>query len=250
MSDPWQPVGGAPPPPMPPPPGPPGPSGFPPPPPLSPAGGPPVWAPPGAPAPGFDGFAIAGFLCGLLFVIPLGIIFGIIALRRISTSRQRGRGLAIAGIVLACLYTGLIVIGLLLPDEAERDDSGTIVEGGDTEAFDLQVGDCFDDPAVDQEVQSVTAVPCAEPHDAEVYAEFELPDGDFPGETEVSEAGGQGCYDRFEEFAGIAPEASTLSVFYLQPTEDSWEGADDRQITCAVIDEAGPTTGSLEGAAR
>ena len=35
------------------------------------------------------------------------------------------------------------------------------------------------------DVESVPVVPCSEPHDAEVYAETELPEGDYPGDEAI-----------------------------------------------------------------
>jgi Domain of unknown function (DUF4190) len=47
----------------------------------------------------------------------LGLVFGIVALRQIARSGERGRGLAIAGIViggLALVYSVLVVVGLAI----------------------------------------------------------------------------------------------------------------------------------------
>ena len=263
MSDPWQPGGGQPPPPPPPPPpgggpvppvqpvppgyapppayGPPGvpgpppgamgPGGFP----MPPSG--PGWGPPTAAA-GFDGFAIAALVFGILPCVPLGIIFGIIALVRIGKSGQRGKGLAIAGIVLASVWGALMVIGVIFAED-EKD------------VFSLTVGDCFDDPPTGSELQTVETVECSGPHDAEVYAEFDsAEDGAYPGDGDMQAEAEQGCIERFEDFVGIAPETSELGIVYLHPTEDSWDGIDDRQITCVVTDPSGSNSGTLEGAAR
>jgi hypothetical protein len=57
-----------------------------------------------------DGFAIAGFVCS--FLIPLlGIIFSIIGLNRIKKNASlRGRGLAIAGIIISAVLMVLYVV--------------------------------------------------------------------------------------------------------------------------------------------
>lgn len=58
---------------------------------------------------GWNGFAIAGFVlsffCGLL-----GLIFSAIALSQLKTRPQRGRGLAIAGLIISLVA---IVVGVL-----------------------------------------------------------------------------------------------------------------------------------------
>ena len=70
-----------------------------------------------------SGLAIASLVLGLIPVVPfigsiLAIVFGIIALRQIDESRgtQRGRGMAIWGIVLgllAIVTTGVVIIVLI-----------------------------------------------------------------------------------------------------------------------------------------
>lgn len=244
------PPGGGPPPggfPPPPPPGQ-GPGGYPP--AGYPGPGVPGWGP--QPAPGYDGFAIAALVTGILPCAPVGIILGIVALTRIGRSGQRGKGMAIAGIVLSAIWIGLFVLGAIVGGDAERDDEGTITDAGDEDVFDLRVGDCFNDPPQDEELETVSAVPCSEPHDAEVYAEFDTAEeGDaYPGESALGTEAGQGCSERFEDFVGVAPESSSLSVHFLLPTQLSWDNIGDREITCLVVDPSGPTTGSLEGAAR
>jgi Septum formation len=151
-----------------------------------------------------------------------------------------GRGLAIAGVVSSAVVIGALTVRAITDDDAERD------------VFDLRAGDCFDDPPEDEERATVSAVPCTEPHDAEVYAELESDEASdgYPGESVLIAEAERGCAERFEPFAGIADESTTLAIHYLVPTRLSWESVDDREITCIVADPAGPTTGSLAGSAR
>ena len=76
------------------------------------------WAPPAPPSCGTNGLAVAGFVLGLLGFVGisaiLGIVFGSVALSRIRTTGQGGRGLAIAGIVLGSCWLALFVILILL----------------------------------------------------------------------------------------------------------------------------------------
>ena len=61
--------------------------------------------------------------------------------------------------------------------ETRSEDTGEIVAGGVTDVFQLRVGDCLNDPGSD-EVLEVVTVPCADPHDYEVYHHAELEDGE------------------------------------------------------------------------
>ncbi len=90
--------------------------GYPPP----PAGGYGYPPPPGYPPPqmaGTNGFAVASLLCSLfgwvcMFIGAfLGIIFGFVALSQIKRTGQKGRGMAIAGIVVGAV---VVVLGIAL----------------------------------------------------------------------------------------------------------------------------------------
>ena len=58
-----------------------------------------------------NGFAIAALACSffIIFGAILGIIFGCVALSQIRRQGQRGRGMAIAGIVIGSCWIVLIV---------------------------------------------------------------------------------------------------------------------------------------------
>lgn len=141
---------------------------------------------------------------------------------------------------------GLVVGGVAVfagtqatEDDTTRDDSGAITEAGGLGAFALQVGDCIQLPDA-TEVLSVEGVPCGEPHDAQVFAEFELPDGDFPGVESVEMSAGDGCYERWPAAVGTDYETDTASDFTVfTPTAESWaEG--DREVACLLVPLDGP----------
>ncbi|TDQ51596.1 septum formation family protein [Actinorugispora endophytica] len=146
-----------------------------------------------------------------------------------------GRGAAataIAGTVLALSGCGIL-------EQLAGDD-----------VFTLVVGDCLSSSTGEGEVSSVPTVDCAEPHDSEVYASHMIADGAYPGEDAIYTEAEEVCTTEFETFVGMAYLDSELDFEYLYPTEDSWNELDDREILCMVVDPAGQTTGSLEGAAR
>lgn len=119
-----------------------------------------------------------------------------------------------------------------------------------TSVLTLSVGDCLRsaDLAAGQ-VSDVATVACSEPHDAEIFAELSLPDGDYPGIQGVRSAAENFCLPALTEWVGVSYLDSDLEVYPLLPTEDSWTGEDDRVILCiAVVSE--DVTGTLEGSAR
>lgn len=117
----------------------------------------------------------------------------------------------------------------------------------------LAVGDCIADPLNGQtegEVGTIEAVACSGPHDAEVYAAFDLPEtaGEaFPGEDTVFGLAETGCYERFEDFVGVPFQESALRFSTVSPTAATWGGG-DRVVLCLISSVDGTQlTGSVAG---
>ena len=119
---------------------------------------------------------------------------------------------------------------------ADRDDSGAIVESGSVDAFDLRVGDCFDDSdSFGDEISSLPGVPCSEPHDNETYAVITVDLPEYPGDDMMGEIATDKCLEAFDGFVGKAYEDSSLDIFPLYPSSQSWKN-DDREVVCALYD--------------
>jgi hypothetical protein len=190
-----------------------------------------------------NGFAVAALVFGILGGL-LGFVFGIIALVQIRRKGQKGTGLAVAGLVLSALWLLAIGLGVVLVlATADRDTEGEITEGGSVLAMSLQVGDCLNGLQEEGDVQSLPAVPCAEPHEGEVYATFDLPEGDYPSETSIVDQAESGCDERLNSVAPDAYEDPSIGLFYLYPIELSWP--DDREVVCIAISASGTTRGSI-----
>lgn len=86
---------------------------------------PPVY---GTTPPGTNGLAITSFVLSLLTLCGvgslLGVIFGHVSLRQIKREHQRGRGLAIAGLVLGYLGMAGIVVLVIALATSSTDDTG------------------------------------------------------------------------------------------------------------------------------
>jgi len=137
---------------------------------------------------------------------------------------------------------------------ADRDDTGAIVSEGSIDAFQMRVGDCFDDGSTfaedSPEVNDVPGIPCSSPHDNEVYAIFDVNATSFPGGDEMARMAFDSCKERFMAFVGRDYESSALDIATLYPTRDSWNSQNDHEVVCAVYDvEAKKLTGSMKGRA-
>ena len=195
-----------------------------------------------------SGWAIASFVLGLLSVVVLSVIFAFIALSRIKRLGQRGRGLAIAGLALSGFWIVVVVVAIVAANagKATRSAStGVITHRGHINAFSLRVGDCFDNPAGAQTVNTVTAIPCDQPHNAQIYAKFKLTGSDFsyPGAATVARLARHGCNARIGS-VNKSVTTSAMTVRILLPDKTSW-AAGQRTVSCMVVNPTATLTTSL-----
>ena len=129
-------------------------------------------------------------------------------------------------------------------DDAERDEAGKVQTAGDMSVYQLRAGDCFnggervaEETGQERTVKRVTAVPCDQAHDNEVFAVFEHPaaaEARFPGEEAVNQVAQDGCLERFQPYVGQPYDGSELKVAVIAPGEQSWQEEDDRVIACIL----------------
>ena len=146
----------------------------------------------------------------------------------------------------AAIITGVVLTSCSGATETERDDDGAVTErNDDASVFDIQLGDCYNFPSgATGEVETLTAVPCDEPHEAEAFHESEIEGDEFPGAAEVEKEAETECVTAFDSFVGLSYEESTLDFTYLTPTQETWDQLDDRLISCLVTD---PATSEVTG---
>jgi hypothetical protein len=136
-------------------------------------------------------------------------------------------------------FYAVVVMGYLAygaVTNADRDNSGAIVGEGTIDAFNMRVGDCFDDSSVvGDEVTDLPGVPCSQPHDYETYAVFDVSITSYPSEEDMVELAYDSCLERFDSFVGTDYDSSILEIITLYPTDLSWQ-QDDREIVCALYD--------------
>ncbi len=119
--------------------------------------------------------------------------------------------------------------------------------GDDTSVFQLEIGQCVNSETGEGEVSSVPIVECSEPHQAEIYALPQLPDGEFPGDEAVTETAQEECTgDVFTDYVGLPFERSEFEVTFLLPSAETWADG-DREIACLI---ASTEPGSVRGSNR
>lgn len=181
---------------------------------------------------GTNGFAIAALIFGILGGFLLSVIFGIVALVKIRKTGQSGKGLAIAGLALSGVW--LLVIG-----------TAVVLAGkdGKVSVDRVQTGDCIKTLSESDVVYRMPVVPCTQPHQGEVYGEFELTRGDYPGDAAIENEASSQCGTLLERYA---PQAVDFAgdMFYLYPRSTDWRRG-DRTVTCIAYSDPA-VTGSLK----
>lgn len=195
----------------------------------------------------------------ILAVLPIPIICHLAALglgiRVLTQSRdvetrgkEYGSGRAVAAIVIASIW--LLATGVLLAmhhfGQPQRNTAGAVTRPGAVSVNDLAVGDCLPGPVSTSTVTyQVSLVPCAQAHAGEVYANYDLADGPYPGDAVVARGAQRGCTgQRYRDFVGTSYARSRLDVTYMVPQARTW--STERGVTCVII---GPvaSTGTLKG---
>ncbi|WP_406838729.1 DUF4190 domain-containing protein [Streptomyces sp. AHU1] len=199
----------------------------------------------------FNGLAIAALVLGILCFLPaVGLVLGTVALLQIKKRGERGKGMAVAGMVLSSI--GVVLLALMVATGGARDfwdGFRGAADGSGGSAFSLDVGECFDTPtgslkglAID-----VDKVPCSGEHDAEVFAEITVAEDGYPGAGALADEADQQCYLRRNTYAmdsWAVPD--DVDVYSFTPTSQSWRRG-DRKVSCLFgnADEKGGLTGSL-----
>ena len=119
---------------------------------------------------------------------------------------------------------------LSLLDGSIRSPSGQITTGGSVGVLRLSPGDCFLLGA--DEIEGVDAVPCADDHQAEVFAIFDLAATEWPGAASIAQIAKSGCLDRFRNATGHVFDPVHMAITGYAPSERSWK--DDRRVLCVL----------------
>ncbi|HEY6608801.1 MAG TPA: septum formation family protein [Candidatus Limnocylindria bacterium] len=132
---------------------------------------------------------------------------------------------------------------------AGRNSEGDIERGGTLSVTDLRVGDCFN-TGEETEITDVSASPCDEAHEFEVFHVQDHETATFPTDAEFAAITEQICFGPFESFVGVPYVDSVLYARAITPSASSFEEG-DRGYICVLFDPENPEmTASMEGANR
>ncbi|MFI5616482.1 septum formation family protein [Streptomyces sp. NPDC051567] len=214
----------------------------------------PVWGPPpAARQPSLNGFALASVLVGLLCFPPLGIVFAVVALVQTAGGRQRGRALAVVGLVVSVVMSGVLALTADRFSAAVRDRLAPAAEIPDvpgelTDIDGLRAGDCFNVPGGDlmTDRPRTYRVDCAQEHHGEITLSEVLDDGGvMPGSNLAEREAESSCWKAQDAYAmdtWALPES--VEMYYFAPSRESWREG-DRRLLCVIGTTAEEQKGSL-----
>ena len=175
-----------------------------------------------------------------------------------APARRAGRPGWLVFVVIAAL---LSIVGRFADDgQSESSDPAETIPAT-TEPFgrdsllmseaDLEPGLCvLWLPAGENAV--VATVPCAEPHQYEVFGVVDAAaaSAEYSGAEETYDLGLEACFEEFSDYVGESYVESPWYIEAIPPTEAEWVGEGDRSATCLLF-QLGPD-GYLysEGSAR
>ncbi|GAA2468035.1 DUF4190 domain-containing protein [Winogradskya humida] len=191
-----------------------------------------------------NNLAVVSLALSLAGVGLVGFVVGIFALRQIKERGERGRGLAIAGVVIPCvLVVAASVVGAVgVVLAARKPAQADVAVAAPFARPSLGVGDCVRELGASFDPNNMPVVDCGESHTAEVYTIFSFPPGEYPGEAAIEAEADEHCSQAFEPYAAKDGNEG-MDIYYTYPSKDSWLA--DRAVTCVAADPAGTRTTSL-----
>ncbi|HET9563247.1 MAG TPA: septum formation family protein [Mycobacterium sp.] len=198
----------------------------------------PYYPPPPGPyppqPPGTNWWAIVSLVFGIIGGVLISVICGIVGLRR-AKAGQGGRGMAIAGLVLSAVWVLVLLAGIVF--------YLFFVGSGTVGANEVKAGDCLTELPASGLVLTVDTAPCGDPHEGEIFAVMNMPDGGFPGQSAIEEYQNK-CAPELVKYSPEAARDPEVGLFVLYPSEDSWREG-DRTVTCIATSDT-PRTGTLK----
>jgi hypothetical protein len=103
-------------------------------------------------------------------------------------------------------------------------------------AGDLAVGDCFDEPTASAEtVEDVQHQPCTEAHDNEVMVVTEHPaekGAAYPSDADIESFVDEKCVAAYQSYSGRDPSTeSEIGLAWYVPTDEGWKDG-TRKVIC------------------
>ena len=151
--------------------------------------------------------------------------------------------LGVAAIIVGVIVLVGVAVGVLAV-ATHGFHKKTVVTYRPAAVFKLRPGDCVNSAP---DGLAVTVLSCGTPHDAEVFATFDLPASSWPGNTAVEREAGNGCASRLGGYLNPNLVNVGLAQEFVYPNQTAWQAA-ERTVVCEVSSSTGKLTGSVRKA--
>ncbi|WP_345431877.1 septum formation family protein [Actinoallomurus vinaceus] len=161
-------------------------------------------------------------------LIPVSLVFVIVAFQRVRRSTDRG-----AGLLFYALFMNLVALALIAwaldgtaSDQADGSDHAPA-------ALTLLVGQCYDQPHGEKLIKTSVARSCDEPHDGQVGAVFDASGDSWPGGGTIKARAEAECTKRMANAPSHQPDGVALEVRFVYPNAVAWRHG-VRHVVCSI----------------
>ncbi len=160
----------------------------------------------------------------------------------LATPRRRGKRLliilfavSIAVAVAAAAVTAVLLAHRPHPARAAAHPLRATV-------FGLHPGQCFN--SLPNGIGGAHAIPCAQPHDGEIYGAFRVAGRDWPGSAALASQARLGCQTRLAGYLNPQLDTSGMADAYAYPNQGAW-ATGQHSVICEIRSTQGKLTGSV-----
>ena len=156
-----------------------------------------------------------------------------------AVQQGRGLGLVLAALAGALVVAAVVVTAVLVSHRQHHTQATQPLHGT---VFQLRPGQCIDFGPNGTAVAHL--IPCAQPHNAEIYGAFTVASSRWPGTAALGEQARRGCQSRLSGYLNPQLDPSGMAEFYVYPNSGAW-AAGGRSIICEIRGTHAKLTGSV-----
>lgn len=108
--------------------------------------------------------------------------------------------------------------------------------------FTLRPGQCFN--SAPNGINQANPLPCAQPHDGEVYGAFAVASHRWPGTKALAAQAHTGCLSRLSSYLNPQLATNGMTLAYIYPDQGAW-ATGTRMVICEIRGADGKLTGSV-----
>jgi putative regulator of septum formation len=158
------------------------------------------------------------------------------------TPLRRGRRLLLVLFVVTCaVAVAAAAVTVVLVTQRPRQAHAAAPPRSPT-VFHLHPGQCFN--SLPNGIAGAHAIPCAQPHDGEIYSDFRVAGRSWPGTGAVGKQARRGCQSRLGGYLNPQLNTSGLTESYAYPNEGAW-AAGVHSVICEIRSTRGKLAGSV-----